>query len=196
MHTVCFKLKTTAYERKELARRFFALSHIHNVLVKHVRKLLIRLEHDAEYQEVLKEYRALLKKKTTPKEELVPYKERLNEIRNTYGLTEAGLQSYIKVCGKRYQKMLSSSQVQKEATRVWAGVSKVLFKDGKQVHFKKYRDFDTIGGKSPTNGVIFEKETLSIEWLGLSLNCISFQDSKRLGNTLWKLWMHRSHTVS
>lgn len=82
MHTVCFKLKTTAYERKELARRFFALSHIHNVLVKHVRKLLIRLEHDAEYQEVLKEYRALLKKKTTPKEELVPYKERLNEIRN------------------------------------------------------------------------------------------------------------------
>lgn len=172
MHTVCFKLKTTAYERKELARRFFALSHIHNVLVKHVRKLLIRLEHDVEYQEVLKEYRALLKKKTTPKEELVPYKERLNEIRNTYGLTEAGLQSYIKVCGKRYQKMLSSSQVQKEATRVWAGVSKVLFKDGKQVHFKKYRDFDTIGGKSPTNGVIFEKETLSIEWLGLSLNCI------------------------
>lgn len=57
MHTLQLRLKTTAYDRQEIPRRFYALSHIHNVLVKHAKKLLCQLEHNKEYQGMLTEYR-------------------------------------------------------------------------------------------------------------------------------------------
>lgn len=78
---------------------------------------------------------------------------------------------YLKVCGRQFSKCLSYQQVQKEASRVWAGTQKVLFGDGKDIHFKKYMDFDTVSGKTNTNGVKFDKDTLSISWLGLVIPC-------------------------
>ena len=104
----------------------------------------------------------------------------MSEIIKACGLTEAGLQTYIKVCAKQYRKSVSSQQVQKEATRVYAGVEKVLYRDGKTLHFKKCRDITTISGKTNTNGVKFNKETMSIDWLGLHIECkIPHRNSKR-----------------
>ena len=174
MHTLQLRLKTTAYDRQEITRRFYALSHIHNVLVKHAKKLLCQLEHNKENQGMLTEYRALSKIKEPTKESDSRKDALLQEMssfRQRIGLTEAGLQSYIKVCGKRYKKLLSSQQVQKEASNVWRGVEKVLFGNGKQLHFKKNRDFTTISGKTNTNGAKFDKETLTVNWLGLSMLC-------------------------
>ena len=62
MHTVQLPLVTTKQDCYEIDRRFHAISHIHNVLVKHVRKLLCRLSHDKEYQGWLSAY-VLLRKK-------------------------------------------------------------------------------------------------------------------------------------
>ena len=87
------------------------------------------------------------------------------------GLSEYAFQSYLKVCGKQFSKCISSQQVAKEATRVWKGVEEVLFGDGKDIHFKKFMDFDTIGGKSNKNGTKFHKDTFSIEWIGLDIKC-------------------------
>lgn len=68
MHTVQLLLKPTEYEKEELERRFYAISRIHNICVKHVRKQLVRLEHDKEYQEWRKEYTRLNNdKKAKPK---------------------------------------------------------------------------------------------------------------------------------
>lgn len=174
MHTLQLRLKTTAYDRKEITRRFYALSHIHNVLAKHAKKLLCQLEHNKEYQEMLTEYRVLSKIKEPTKESdsrKDALLQKMSSFRQRMGLTEAGLQSYIKVCGKRYKKLLSSQQVQKEASNVWRGVEKVLFGNGKQLHFKKNRDFTTISGKTNTNGAKFDKDTLTVDWLGLSMFC-------------------------
>ena len=85
------------------------------------------------------------------------------------GLTSSDLEKYIKVCGKQFSKHLSSQQVQKEAARVYAGVKKVLYSDGKDIHFKRSFDFHTISGKSNTNGIKFKKETYTAEWSGISL---------------------------
>ena len=40
MHTVRLLLDTTKYDEYIINRRFHAVSHIHNVLVKHAMKLL------------------------------------------------------------------------------------------------------------------------------------------------------------
>ena len=162
-------------------QRFRAAVHIHNVLVKHAKKLLNKLKYDKQYQDFMKEYRYILKKSKLSVKE----KQRKNElsrqmkdIRIDLGLSEYAFQSYIKVCAKRYRKCLSSQQVQKEATRVWKGVEKVLFGNGNAIHFKRSTDFKTICGKSNTNGVKFYKDSLSIEWIGLHIRCKSPKHSK------------------
>lgn len=186
MHTVCLQLQTTKQDEYEINRRFFALFHIHNVTVKHTKKLLKKLEYSKKYQTALKEYKELLKKKTklkkssddkqqelskedkARKKELSDY---LSEFRYNIGLTETGLQHYIKVCAKQYRKLLSSQQIQREVTRVWHGVERVLFGDGENIRFKKFDRLHTIGGKSNKNGARFHKDSISVTWIGLDLKC-------------------------
>lgn len=173
MHVVCLRIKTTADEDRLIDRSFHALSHIHNVLVKHVRKLLVQLEHDKKYQFLRNDYIAFLlshkAEKKLSKDDAAYKKslsDQMSEIRRDIGLTEYSLQSYIKVCGKQFNKLLSSQQIQKEATRVWNSVERYLFGNGKAIHFKKYMDFDTIGGKSNKNGMRFDKDSFTATWMG------------------------------
>lgn len=182
MHTVELLLKPTEYECHEIDRRFHALAHVHNVCVKHARKLITQLEHDNEYQAWRKEYVSFLKMDTKLTKEQKSRKDQLKGLmsdrRYSMGLTEYGFMSYLKVCGRRYKKLLSSQQVQAEAKRVWSGALKYLFGDGKSIHFKKYKDFDTIGGKSNLNGAKFDKETMTVTWIGLKLRCFLPKNEK------------------
>ena len=174
MHIVRLLLQTIAYDEQVIDKRFHAVSHIHNVLVKHAKKLLVQLKHHREYQILLCEYVALSKKEKLSQVEKFRQKslsKAMSDIRISIGLSEYAFQFYIKKCAKQFSKCLSSQQVQKEATRVWKGVESVLFGNGKNIHFKKYEDFTTICGKTNTNGVKFDKNTLSIEWIGLNICC-------------------------
>lgn len=186
MHTVQLPLVTTKQDSYEIDRRFHAISHIHNVLVKHVRKLLCRLSHDKEYQGWLSAYVLLKKKEAEDRDGLTKEEARqkttlsksMSGRRKELALTKAGLESYGKVCGRRYRKLISSQQVQAEAARVWQAVEDVLFKTGGQVHFKKFGDFRTIGGKSNTNGAKFLPDPdaadgcgYQVSWIGLALKC-------------------------
>ena len=40
MHTIQIPLRTTKYDKQVINKRFHALSHVHNILVKHAKKLL------------------------------------------------------------------------------------------------------------------------------------------------------------
>ena len=174
MHTLRLPLKTTVYDRQQMERRFHAVSHIHNVAIKHSIRLLQKLKFHKEYQLCLTEYKELLKKQNLSakdKKRKTELSKQMAAIRKDIGLTEYGLQAYIKTCARQYRKLLSSQQIQKEISRVYSGVEKVLFGNGKQLHFKKYMNFDTICGKTNTNGVKFDKETMSVEWIGLFLPC-------------------------
>lgn len=174
MHTIRLLLKTTEYDCQQMERRFHAVSHIHNVCVKRCIHLMQQLRHHAEYQAVYQQYVELLDKPNLSaegKKRKTALSKEMASIRKDLGLTEYALQSYMTVCAKQYRKLLSSQQIQKEVSRVWSGVEKVLFGKGEKLHFKKYMDFDTISGKSNTNGVKFDKDTLSIRWLGLSIPC-------------------------
>lgn len=186
MHTVQLPLMTTKQDAYEIDRRFHAISHIHNVLVKHVRRLLCRLSHDKEYQGWLAAYVLLKKKEAEGKDGLTRAEAKqktslsksMSGRRKELALTKAGLESYSKVCGKRYRKLISSQQVQAEAARVWQAVEDVLFKAGAIVHFKGFGDFRTISGKSNTNGAKFLPDPdaadgcgYRVSWIGLDLRC-------------------------
>ncbi len=146
MHTLTLKLLTTKYDCQVMGKRFHAVSHIHNVMVKHAKRLLKHLKYNKEYQTLKVEYVELLKTQAASKDGKL---SKADSVR----------------------KCLSSQQIQKEASRVWKGASDVIFSNGDDIHFKKYGNFKTICGKTNTNGVKFHKDKSFIEWLGLNIKC-------------------------
>lgn len=62
MHTLQLSLNTTSYDKQQIERRFHAVSHIHNVTVKHAIKLINQLKHDKAYRSHLSEYVSIKKK--------------------------------------------------------------------------------------------------------------------------------------
>lgn len=174
MHTVQLLLRPTTYERAEIERRFHAVSHIHNVCVKHMRRQIALLLRDQEYQDWRAEYILLSKIEKMSEGETHRKKElsdHMKKRRKELGLSRSELEKYIKVCGRRYRKLLSSQQVQAEAGNVWRSVEKFLFSDGKEIHFKKFSNFTTISGKSNSNGICYDTETQQVRWLGLQMQC-------------------------
>lgn len=170
MYVVRLRIATTKEDEYEIDRRFHALSHLHNVMVRHGKALMTQLCQNKEYQHLKEQYRKL--SKAGKKEEASEIGKQMNAIRKDIGLTKFGFESYLKICGARFKNMLSSQQVRKEADRVWDGAKRVLFGDGRELHFKKFSDFHTIGGKSNVNGAKFDINTGRIKWNKLNLSCI------------------------
>ena len=194
-------LKTTEYDEQVLDKRFRLLNKGHNVVVKHEKKLMAALGRDREYQALLEKRKPLKEevrrlegsrkpgKKRKPgkalkdaKAALAEVDEQLSVIRKSYGLTEAGLQSYGKVFQQAHREHISSQMMQKECSFVWAGVEKVLFGKGKDIHFRKLSSMHTLPSKSATNGIRFydarrnplpgnitPKYPMGIEYLGLQV---------------------------
>ena len=187
MYVLALELDTTPKKEKVIDKRFRAKKHVLDVMVKHAKKLLKKLKHDKEYQNAGREYGVLKSKKKLNKNETARRKE-LADIMNTrlkeIGLTDGAFKAYLKVCGKMYNHCLSSQQVQKIAVEVWSGVEAVLFGNGKDIHFTKLRDINTISGASNTNGARFDKNALTVSWIRLTLKCKEKKDLEYMNQAL------------
>ena len=146
MHTLKFPIRTGRRKEKIIAKLFAMMTKCHNVLVKECKKRLRMLRRDKEYQRLIEAYR------TASDKDKKAASDALNSLIAQYGLTEGSLQSYIKVWQRQYRHIVSSHQAQEEASRVYAGVEKVLYGKGKDVHFKRYQEMLTVASKS-WNGV-------------------------------------------
>lgn len=114
------------------------------------------------------------------------YAAELNECLEKYGLTKNSMEAYAtRKLNARYKGILGSQQIQVEADRVWSGLEKVLFGNGKDIHYKKYRDVRTVRGKQNTTGIRFDKNTLSVLWNGhvIPVTCKKKLDDAAVNNT-------------
>ncbi len=189
MHTIQFKLDTTEYQNRIIEKRFYAICHIHNVMVSFAKRCLDKLESDENYEPLRKEYSKLckIKKEDLTKEQKAikaDLSKKLSDLRTKYGLTRFNFHAYIKICGKRYSKLISSQQAQKEADRIWTGVEKVLFSNGEELHYKKFHKIRSICGKTNTNGIKFDIKTFSIDYMGLNIRCIPSKDISYMAESL------------
>ncbi|MCD7871801.1 MAG: hypothetical protein LUG21_00495 [Clostridiales bacterium] len=163
--TMTFRPQLDNKQRNELDKRFLCVNRCHNVLVRRSMQLLRKLEHSCQYQMALNMYRAISSRKKVSETEryiLGRVTDYMNSYREEIGLTEYGLQHYIVQFQNKNSHLISSEQAQVEASRVWKGVEKVLFEDGKDIHFKGLSKQRTIGCKSNKNGFEYDKETHSI----------------------------------
>ena len=147
MYAVTIPIIRTEQSTLLFDKRFALMNRGHNVIVRQARHLLHRLDHDLEYQSWRKEYIALLKKEADQQKkglelsrDELARKSRLSKLmgrrRQDIGLTKYGLEKYATVWRKPHANHIASHQMQKEADRVWAGVEKVLFGNGKGIRFQ------------------------------------------------------------
>lgn len=130
-------------------------------MVKRSIHLLNRLKHDKQYQSLLDAYH----KADAGSKEAKAIGKQMNAYRESIGLSKSGLEAYIKVWQKQHSDHISSHQAQKEAQRVMSGVDKVIFGNGRQLHFRKLFQTTTLCSKSPNNGTAFDRKSMTFRWL-------------------------------
>jgi hypothetical protein len=160
------KLNTTKYDETVLNKRFYYGYRISNVVTAYAGKQLRLMKRDPVYQALLSERREL-KDSDASKKAIARVNDELKAIRMSYGLSEYQLHSFVKIQQHRYKKHIDSSTAQKIATQVWQSVEKVLYGNGKYLHFHKYNDFLSMEGKSNASGIRYKNG--SVEWNKLSV---------------------------
>lgn len=151
------KLKTSAADNVYLEQCFSTGCRIYNTIVRHCRRQIASLRQDQEYRELLAEYRSL---QTGKQRKAVS--EQLKAIVASYGLTEYSLHSFVKIQQNHFKQYINSQVAQQIASSVWKGVEKVLYGNGKYLHFRKYTEFVSLEGKSNSTGFIFRGSVLRV----------------------------------
>ena len=144
------KLKTSGSDAAYIDKCMGYGCRIYNTLGRHCRKQVASLRQDGRYRALLGAYAS--EKDSRARKRL---SKELSGITAAYGLTEYSLHAYVSVQQKVFRKYINSHVAQKIASSVWRGVEKVLYHNGKRLHFKKLSNFTSLEGKNNTTGIVF-----------------------------------------
>ena len=166
-------LKLEKWQEDRLAKRFELARQIYNTMVHAELKKLKALEHSEQYQEIQEQLRVLTQKEHQDKKKLrLLYKAR-DELLKSWGFSEYGFKENIKYYYKHFNKNIGSSVAfHGIAPQVWTAFEKVLFGNGKKVHYKRFGEMRSLRGFSSTGksgGVEIMFRGTYIEWKGLKL---------------------------
>ena len=143
------KLNTTQADAEYLDKCMESGWRIYNNMVRWCRRQMASLRQNPEYRELHK------KRKSAKPKERKAISAQLSEIVTSYGLTQSGLESFVKLQQHRFSRYIHSQVAQKIADSVWRGVKAVLYGDGKSLHFRRLEDFCSLEGKQNTTGICF-----------------------------------------
>lgn len=158
------KLKTNKNQEAILNKRFLIAENMQNKVIKYAINQINELRKNKLYKKFLKLY--LDEKDPNLKKY---YSDELTKIRKEFKLTKTDLEKYIKVQQHLYKSHIDSTTAQKLADNVWRGVQKVLFSNGKKLHFKKRFSLISLEGKSNKTGIMFKLDTKMLIWNNLQI---------------------------
>lgn len=164
-------LKLEKWQSDRLDKRFEIGRQIYNTLVRFELKKLKRLEQTAEYQEIQAQIREALSNGTQTN--VKPLYKRLNDLRKKAGFDEYSFKTDIKAFYKHFKDNIRSNvAVHGIASQVWTAFDRLLYGNGKMVHFKRRGELNSLRGYSATGKsggieIIFRGQY--IEWNGLKL---------------------------
>ena len=170
------RLKTLPYPWQEdkLNNTFLCAEKMQNSLIKHAILCLKELNEDKEYQHLLKRLKEIKEERKARKKQnlscgyIMDVKEeyvtsRLAAIRMEHGLSEYQFHAYVvKMKNESYNGVFNIHIAQKIASKVWQATSKVMFGDGKKLHFKKRGSVTSFEAKNNETGIIFDKYALTV----------------------------------
>ena len=164
-------LKLEKWQEDRLAKRFELVRQIYNTLVRAELKKLERVKHSAPYREIQGQIQALDRNNLNDKGALRRLYKARDALLKDSGFTEYTFKSDIKYYYKHFSDNIGSDVAfHGIAPQVWTAFEKVLFKDGKKVHYKQYGDLSSLrgyskAGKSGGTEIMFRGTY--IEWKGL-----------------------------
>ncbi|QQP14124.1 hypothetical protein FJQ98_08930 [Lysinibacillus agricola] len=158
------KLLIDTWQKDLLLKRFEIARTLYNTTLSYAVKQYTFMQESKHYRKQLHSYQKA--KKTNDSKELKQIAKELDNIRQSFGLSEYQLHAYIKKHQHNYKKHIDSNTSQKIASTVWKAVQDVLFK-GSKAHFKRYGMFHSVEGKSNKAGIRFKEN--SVFWNGLIL---------------------------
>lgn len=155
-------LKTQLFQENILNKRFEIARNIYNSILSISLKRYKRMIHSPEYKQIIQQ----LKQCKNDKERKSLYKQ-MNQLRVEYKLSEYSLDTDVKLMQHHFKDNIDAFTAQKIVTRVWIAFEKVIFSDGRKVHFKKYGQINSVEGKSNDTGIKFKDNQLL--WNGLRI---------------------------
>ena len=169
------KLSALVWQQHILKTRFELARRLYNTTLSYALKQVQFMKESKRYRKQLyffREIKSKMKRTTNKKlirfyqKELDTCTQNLNEIRQSFGLSEFGLHAYIKKHQHNVKKHIDSNTSQKIASKVWQSIEEVLFK-GSKAHFKKYGTMTSVEGKTNKSGIRFRDN--HIHWNGLEI---------------------------
>ena len=166
------------YKGRAFLDKVFRLSNqVYNRLVSHCQKQIRKLRLDPDYRRAMNDYIQAKQRKDKP---AVKHAEAaLSECIARYGLTEYSLHTYVKVQQHKYAKYIDAFTAQKIATTAYRAVASVLYRKGKQVHFRKWTDALSIEGKSNKQGIRYKNGRLYFAGRVFCLQAPDRKDNQR-----------------
>lgn len=140
-------LRTNKYQEEILNKRFEIGRHIFNSLNNVEQKKLQRLEENKVYRRLEKQLKKMKYKNKKLK------KQRTDMIKKEYRLTEYDFINDIKPIYKVFSKNIDARTCQSIASNLWSAYKKYLFGNGKEIHYKKYGEFNTFEGNDNITGI-------------------------------------------
>ena len=93
----------------------------------------------------------------------------LNQLKEQYGVRKFDLNRYVQEMGRKFKRNIGSQMAQNIAERVFQAVEKVMYGNGKKVHFCSVGQFFSLEEKTNKTGFRYFSENKRMEWLGLIL---------------------------
>ncbi len=161
-------LKLEKWQEDRLEKRLEIARIVYNTFLNYELKKLRKLEASEEYIAI----QNLLKETTEKSEKEKLYKQR-DKLRQKAGFTEFSFIKGIKPFYKHFNDNIGSKVAQLDiAKRVWSAFEKMFKGNGKQVHFRKRGDYNSVQGYSDSKksgGTEIMYRGSYIEWFGLKL---------------------------
>ncbi len=98
--------------------------------------------------------------------------QRLQQFKEQYGVQKYSLNMYVQEMGRKFKKNIGSQMAQNIAERAFLAVEKVMYGNGKRVHFCPVGQFFSVEEKTNKTGFRYFEERKTMEWLGLVMPII------------------------
>lgn len=161
-------LKLEKWQADRLEKRLEIARAIYNTLLNFELKKLRRMESSEEYRSIQEKIKAATEEKTRDK-----LYDQLDKLRKNFGFTEYAFKTDMKPFYKHFNENIGSSvAVHGIAPDIWRAFDQLFHRNGKQVHFKKRGQLNSVRGYSvakKSGGVEIMYRGDFVEWKGLKL---------------------------
>ena len=143
-----FPLKTAVFQEYILNKRFEIARHMYNCLLTITQN---------RYKEMIKtkRYRDLINSLTSDKVKNKPIWNKINQLRKEFRLTEYDFYTDIKEMQHRFKNNIDSRTAQQIAKYLWTAYDKLLFGKGKELHYKRYGELNSLESNDNKTGIVF-----------------------------------------